>query len=96
MLRIIFESNVTTTYVNSNVNKWSLVGPGNADIHSIDTKNIDLDDLTFDIDGIMMDIKSPLLVSSTFRFYKGVLTANSQKITTGSMFVGYPGYNNDN
>ncbi|MCB0646987.1 MAG: hypothetical protein KDC49_10010 [Saprospiraceae bacterium] len=93
---LTFESNVITTYNVPHVNKWSINGPGFKDEHLIDTKNIDLNDLTFDVEGVALNVKSPLTVNATFRFYKGVLLAESTQITVGSMFVGVPGYSSDN
>lgn len=94
---IEFVSDVSTSYLTRFVNKWEIIGiPNSATTHLIDTKGIDLDDFTFNNEHVILSLKSPLTVSSTFRFYAGTLLAENQQILAGSIFIGFPGYNNTN
>ncbi len=94
---IEFVSGVTTNYTARFVNKWEIVGiPNSGNTHQLDTKGVDLDDLTFDNENVILSLKSPLTISSTFRFYAGIMLAENEQINVGSMFVGFPGYNSNN
>ena len=94
---LIFEVDVTTNYASvGSANKWLVLGPGSNNIHYIDTKGIDLNELTFDNIGKSLDLKSTLSVGGIFRFYSGSLFTNKHPINVGTMFVGVPGSSSNN